>query len=78
MPEPFLGLAGPANLPAAIVKRINVELNKALLEPDLKGALENSGYTVTPGHSPEYFRDLAAKSYGTFQRLVKETGLVFD
>jgi len=78
MPEPFLGLAGPAKLPAAIAKRINEELNKALLEPDLKGALENAGYTVTPGHSPEYFRDLAAKSSGTYRRLVKETGLVFN
>ena len=78
MPEPFLGLAGPAKLPPAIVNRINAEVNKALLEPDLKFALENAGYTVTPGHPPEYFRDLAAKSYATFQRLVKETGLTLD
>jgi tripartite-type tricarboxylate transporter receptor subunit TctC len=78
MPEPFLGIAGPAGLPPAIVKRINAEVNKALVEPDLRTALENAGYTVTPGHSPEYFRDLAAKSYATFRRLVKETGLTFD
>jgi tripartite-type tricarboxylate transporter receptor subunit TctC len=78
MPEPFLGIAGPAKLPAPIVKRINEEVNKALLEPDLKGMLEASGYTVTPGHSPEYFRDLAVKSSGTYKRLVKETGLVFE
>jgi tripartite-type tricarboxylate transporter receptor subunit TctC len=77
MPEPFLGIAGPAGLPPAIVKRINAAVNKALTEPDLKSALENAGYTVTPGHSPEYFRDLAAKSSKTFQRLVKETGLTY-
>ncbi len=78
MPEPFLGIAGPAKLPAAIVNRINAAVNKALLEPDLKNALEGAGYTVTPGHSPQYFSDLATKSYGTYRRLVKETGLVFD
>lgn len=78
MPQPFLGITGPARLPAAIVKRINGEVNKALADPELKSVLENAGYTVMPGTSPEYFRDLSAKTYVTFQRLVKETGLTFD
>jgi tripartite-type tricarboxylate transporter receptor subunit TctC len=78
MPEPFLGIAGPAKLPAAIVNRINAALNKALTEADLKHALESAGYTVTAGHSPAYFNELAANAYGTYKRLVQETGLVFN
>jgi tripartite-type tricarboxylate transporter receptor subunit TctC len=78
MPEPFLGITGPARLSPAIAKRINGEVNKALAEPELKATLENAGYTVTPGHPPEYFRDLATRSHATFQRLVKETGLTLD
>lgn len=78
MPEPFLGLAGPARLSPAIVSRINAALNKALLETDLASALENAGYTITPGHSADYFKDLAVKADRTYRRLVKETGLTFD
>ncbi len=78
MPEPWLGFAGPAGMPPAIVKRINAEVNKALLEPDVRAVLERAGYTITPGHTPEYFRDLANRSYSTYRRLVKETGLTFQ
>ncbi len=78
MPEPFLGIVGPANLPRAIVQRINSEVNKALLEPELKSALENAGYTVTPGTPPEYYRDLAVNAFNTYKRFVKETGLTFE
>jgi hypothetical protein len=33
---------------------------------------------VTPGHTPQYFSDLAAQSSSTFKRMVKETGLAFE
>jgi len=78
MPEPFLGIVGPANLPSAIVRRINTEVNKALIEPDVKNALESAGYTVTPGTPPEYYRDLASNAFSTYKRLVKETGLAYE
>lgn len=78
MPEPFLGIVGPANLPSTIVRRINTEVNKALLEPELKSVLESAGYTVTPGTPPEYYRDLAANTFNTYKRFVKETGLTFE
>ncbi len=78
MPEPFLGFAGPAHLPPAIVKRLNAEINQSLQTSEVRAALEGAGYTVTPGTTPEYFSDLQTRTFRTYQRLVKEVGLTFE
>ena len=78
MPEPFLGFTGPAHLPPVIVKRLNAEINQSLQTSEVRAALEGAGYTVTAGTSPEYFAELQAKTFRTYQRLVKEVGLTFD
>ena len=52
--------------------------NKSLLTSEVRTALEGAGYTVTPGTTPEYFSDLQARTFRTYQRLVKEVGLTFD
>ena len=78
MPEPFLGLAGPAHLPPLIVKRLNAEVNTALLSSEVRTAMETAGYIITPGTTPEYFSDLQAQTFRTYQRMVKETGLTLD
>jgi len=78
MPEPFLGIAGPAKLPSAIVKQLNAEVNKSLLSPDVRMAMDAAGYIITPGTTPEYFSDLQVKTFRTYQRMVKEIGLTFE
>jgi tripartite-type tricarboxylate transporter receptor subunit TctC len=78
MPEPFLGFTGPARLPSVIVKKLNAEVNKALLTNEVRAALEGAGYTVTPGTTPEYCTDLQARTFRTYQRMVKEVGLTYD
>ncbi len=78
MPEPYLGFAGPARLPSAVVQKLNAEVNKALLTNEVRTALEGAGYIITPGTTPEYFTGLQEKTFRTYQRLVKDVGLTYD
>ena len=59
-------------------RRLNTEVNRALLTSEVRTALETAGYIVTPGTPPEYFSDLQAKTFRTYQRMVKEVGLTFE
>ena len=77
MPDVSLVVAGPAGLPAPIVKRVNAEIQSAMLAPEVRAALEKIGYEPTPG-TPEAFAAQAAKIYAMYQRMVKETGLTHE
>lgn len=74
MPDVALGVLGPAGLPQPLVKRINAEVQKAMLTPEVRSSLEKIGYEPTPG-TPEAFGVQAVKNYAMYQRMVKETGL---
>lgn len=57
-------LLGPARLPAALVRRLNDETNKALVTPDLRTKLENQGFeieTSTPQAAHEFIKRELAK-----------------
>jgi tripartite-type tricarboxylate transporter receptor subunit TctC len=47
------GLFVPRGVPRAIVERLNRELNKAMLDADIKARLESSGAENMSGGSPE-------------------------
>jgi tripartite-type tricarboxylate transporter receptor subunit TctC len=47
--ESFTGLAGPANLPAAIAERLNRAANTILAMPDVKARLAAGAMVTTPG-----------------------------
>jgi tripartite-type tricarboxylate transporter receptor subunit TctC len=64
-------------LAAPLVKRINNEVQNAMLAPEVRAALEKIGYEPTPG-TPEASAALAVKNYAMYQRMVKETGLTHD
>jgi len=74
MPDVSLVILGPARLPAPLVKRINGEVQNALLASEVRSALEKIGYEPTPG-TPEASGAQAVKNYAMYQRMVKETGL---
>lgn len=50
----WFGVYGPPGLPAAQVQRLNAALNKVIVLPDVKRALEQAGATVL-GSTPEAF-----------------------
>ncbi len=53
----FYGVMGPAGLPAPIVQRLNADINKILLRPDVKEAFQKQGFDSSPA-TPEEFAAL--------------------
>ena len=72
--EGWFAVIGPANLPAADVKRIHAAVVAAYATPEVKEALLKQGNTINPG-SPEaaaqYFRSELVK----YAQLVKKAGV---
>ncbi len=74
VPDTWIGLVGPAKLPAAIVNQVNVAMVKALGFPDVRGRLEAAGFEVK-GNTPQEFAEVIAKGYETYQKITAEAGI---
>lgn len=74
LPATWLGFFGPANLPAAIVTRLNAELLKALHAPDTRARLDAGGLPVT-GTSAEEFAEIIRKDTEIVGRIVSTAGI---
>lgn len=74
MPDTSIAIWGPSGLPAPIVEKINQEVQKAMLAPEMSQVMQKSGYEATPGTAAA-FGAQGAKSYANYQRMVKETNL---
>ncbi len=60
----WYGIVGPANLPPAIVAKLNAEVNKALADPELAARLSGEALSpmpMTPAEFGQYMRDDIAK-----------------
>jgi tripartite-type tricarboxylate transporter receptor subunit TctC len=68
IPDQWIGIFGPAGLPASIAQRINAEMNKTLALPEVKAALENIGYE-TIGGSPADFAAMVVDDQRKYQKL---------
>ena len=53
----FYGVMGPAGIPAPLVARLNADINKILVRPDVKTAFQAQGFDASPS-SPEEFAAL--------------------
>ena len=60
----WYGIVGPANLPAPVVERLNVEINKALATPELRARLAGEALDpmpMSPAKFGRYMQDDIAK-----------------
>jgi len=60
----WYGIVGPANLPALVVERLNVEINKALATPELRARLAGEALDpmpMSPAEFGRYMQDDIAK-----------------
>jgi tripartite-type tricarboxylate transporter receptor subunit TctC len=73
----FNGLGAPRNTSAAIIDRLNKEINAGLADPKLKQHLAEVGGTVLPG-SPADFGKLIADETEKWGKVVKFAGLKAD
>jgi tripartite-type tricarboxylate transporter receptor subunit TctC len=70
----WTGLAGPPNLPKAIVDRLNAEMRRTLAVPEVKTKLENMGGDPR-ATTPEEMRALVSRQYETWKKLAVEANL---
>jgi tripartite-type tricarboxylate transporter receptor subunit TctC len=73
-PSSWFGFFGPAGMPAPIVKRLNVEINKAFAEPDVRAKLEASDFAVIGGTS-EDFAALLKDGIARYGKIIKDAGI---
>jgi tripartite-type tricarboxylate transporter receptor subunit TctC len=73
-PSSWFGFLGPAGLPAPIVTRLNGEMVKALLAPDVRGKLEDNGFAVIGG-PPERLKELMADGIERYGAIIKAAGI---
>jgi len=65
---------GPAGMPRPIVNRLNAEMNKALVAPDMKNYLDANAF-ISIGGSPEELASALKKGIAIYGEAVKLSGL---
>ena len=72
--ETWLGFAVPANTPAAIVGRLNAEINRIGQMPAVKAKLLAQGFEVLPPSTPQEARKLIADDLALWLPIIKASG----
>ncbi len=70
----WIGVAGPAGLPAAVVSKLSAELPKAAKAPDVGAKLADDG-TIMVGSTPEQFRQHFAAESARWRKVQQDTGV---
>lgn len=73
----WIGLLAPSGTPRSIIKRLNQEVAKVLLLPDVKQRITAIGAEPV-GRSPEHFEAMLREDYNATQKLVAKIGLKVD
>jgi tripartite-type tricarboxylate transporter receptor subunit TctC len=73
----FFGVGAPRNTPAAIVDKLNKEINAGLTDPKIKPRLDELAGPVLPG-SPADFGNLIAAETEKWGKVVKLVGIKPD
>lgn len=70
----WYGVLAPAGTPPAIVARLNAEANRALSDSELVAGLRKRGFIPFSG-SPTDFSELLKRSYDSWGKVIRETGI---
>jgi len=70
----WYGIVGPAKMPAAIVKRLNDEIDKMLADPELRERLSGEALEPMP-MSPEQFGNYMRDDIARWSKLAKQRGI---
>lgn len=73
----WMGLVGPANMPAAMVARLSSDMNKVLVLPDVSSKLEGFG-AEDGGGTPERFATFIQSEQAKWAQLIKSKGIKAD
>jgi len=75
--QQWYGIVGPANLPPAIVKKLNSELNKALALPDFSEKMTSEAMTLMP-MSPQQFENYIKEDIARWVKVAKERNIELE
>jgi tripartite-type tricarboxylate transporter receptor subunit TctC len=73
----WYGLAAPGKTPAAVVKRMNEDVNKALAMPEVVERLNAAG-AEDAGGTPERFAEFMRAERDKYAKLAKDAGIKID
>ena len=73
----WFGIIAPAATPAAIIARINAELNKALATQSIKDSLRAQGADTVGGSAEEFARTIRV-DFLKWAKVVRESGARVD
>ena len=73
----WYGLLAPAGTPAAVVSRLNAEMNKALAQPAMRDSLASQGAIPVSG-PPQQFMDLIVAEIAKWRPIIQKAGIRAD
>jgi tripartite-type tricarboxylate transporter receptor subunit TctC len=69
----WFGFVGPAGLPREIAQKLNSEINRAMMSPEVVEKMVNGGMVVV-AESLKYFEDVIKNDYAKYGKLVRDIG----
>ena len=73
-PGSWFGFFGPGNLPPAVLARVNAEVVKSLLLPELRSKIEAGGMVLI-ANAPAEFNRMYQDAFTVYDRVIKEAGI---
>ena len=70
----WFGVWAPAGTPAAVVKKVNADINQAMQDPEVKNAYETKGIKATP-MSPTEFGKFVRDEMAKYQKIAKDANI---
>lgn len=74
----WFGVFAPAGTPKAIVQRLNEEIMKIQMLPEMTARVKSLNIAVPPKKSPEQFRALVVEDTAVWKKIVTDTGITLD
>jgi tripartite-type tricarboxylate transporter receptor subunit TctC len=74
----WYGLMAPANLPPAVLARLNTELNAVLQMPDVQKRIRELGAEPVPPAPPAQFRQFIDAELTKYGKVIKTAGIALE
>ena len=74
----WFGFVGPTGMPAAVVARLNTEINAILARQDIRDRMQPQGFELAPAMSPSAFAKIIAEDLVKWVPIVKASGAKAD
>jgi tripartite-type tricarboxylate transporter receptor subunit TctC len=71
----WYGIFAPAGTPAAIIKKLNVEMNRALANAEFSKYVESIGMEPASSNTPEELREWVRSELARWTKVVRDAGI---